>query len=76
MQEATLLVFGNPLIGTPTMPAQPLVALDLPLRVLVWEQDGEARVSYQQPDFVARRFSIPRDVLPGHAEALVETTLS
>lgn len=54
-----MLVFGKPLVGTPAMLAQPLVALDLPSRVLVWEQDGTACVSYQEPEFVARRFSIP-----------------
>lgn len=75
MQEATVLVFGNPRVGTPAMLAQPLVALDLPSRVLVWERDGTACVSYQEPDFVARRFSIPRD-LPAHAEALVVAALS
>lgn len=64
-----MLVFGKPLVGTPAMLAQPLVALDLPSRVLVWEQDGTACVSYQEPEFVARRFSIPRDV-PAHVEAI------
>lgn len=75
MQEATLLVFGNPRVGTPAMLRQPLVALDLPLRVLVWEQDGRVCVSYQEPEFVARRFAIAPDV-PAHAEALVETALA
>lgn len=75
MQEATVLVFGNPRVGTPAMLEQPLVALDLPLRVLVWEQDGRGRVSYQQPEFVAGRFSIPTDV-PAHAESLVEAALA
>ena len=49
MQEATLLVFGNPRVGTPQVLAQPLLALDLPLRVLVWESVVRARVSYQEP---------------------------
>lgn len=75
MQEATVLVFGNPRVGTPAMLEQPLAALDLPLRVLVWEQDGQARVSYQQPEFVAGRFAIPIDV-PTHAAALVDAALA
>lgn len=74
MQEATVLVFGNPRVGTPAMLEQPLVALDLPLRVLVWEQSGRAYVSYQQPAFVARRFAIAPDV-PAHADLLVDAAL-
>lgn len=75
MQEATVLVFGNPRLGTPAMLEQPLAALDLPLRVLVWEQDATARVSCQEPAFVSRRFGIA-ETIPAHAEALIERALS
>ncbi|MEO6859470.1 MAG: DUF302 domain-containing protein, partial [Solirubrobacteraceae bacterium] len=75
MQQATVLVFGNPRVGTPAMLAQPLAALDLPLRVLIWEQDGKTRVSYQEPAFVARRFGISEEI-PAHAEALVDRALN
>lgn len=75
MQEATVLVFGNPRVGTPAMLEQPLLALDLPLRVLVWKSEGQARVSYQEPDFVGRRFAISTEV-PAHAEALVKAALA
>ncbi len=75
MQQATVLVFGNPRVGTPPMLAQPLAALDLPLRVLIWEQDRKTRVSYQEPAFVARRFGISEEI-PAHAEALVDRALS
>lgn len=74
MHEATVVVFGNPQIGTPAMISEPLAALDLPLRVLVWERESRARVSYQQPTFVARRFGISADI-PAHAEALVAAAL-
>lgn len=70
-----MLVCGNPRIGTPAMVAEPLVALDLPLRLLVWDRDGRACVSYQEPAFVARRFGIEPEV-PMHAEALVEAALA
>ena len=43
MQEAHVLIFGNPKAGTPLMIASPLLALDLPLKVLVWQ--GEMAVS-------------------------------
>lgn len=74
MHEATVLVFGNPRIGTPAMVSRPLAALDLPLRVLVWEQDGRAHVSCQQPAFVAQRFGISASI-PAHAETLIEGAL-
>lgn len=74
MPPATVLVFGDPKIGTPAMLAAPLLALDLPSRILVWERDGVAQVSCQRPDFVADRFGIPPDV-PAHAAALVEDAL-
>ncbi len=70
MEEATVLVFGNPRLGTPAMVAEPLAALDLPLRILVWEREGRVRVSCQDAAFVADRFGIPADI-PAHAEALV-----
>lgn len=75
LPEATLLVFGNPRVGTRAMLEQPLVALDLPSRVLVWERDGRACVSYQEPEFVARRFAISTEV-PAHAEAMVRAALA
>jgi uncharacterized protein (DUF302 family) len=74
MPAATVLVFGNPAVGTPAMLSQPLAALDLPLRVLVWERHGQVQVSYQDPQFVSRRFGIPAEI-PAHAEALVDYAL-
>src|SRR5260370_27795296 len=54
MLPAHVLVFGNPKAGTPLMIASPLVALDLPLRVLVWQYDrGQASVSFPEPTFFA-----------------------
>jgi len=60
MQEEQLIVFGNPRAGTPLMVARPLVGLELPLRVLVW-QDPRGRVwaSYNESAFIAQRFGLP-----------------
>jgi uncharacterized protein (DUF302 family) len=60
MQEEQLIVFGDPRAGTPLMVARPLVGLELPLRVLVW-QDPWFRVwvSYNQSAFIAQRFGLP-----------------
>lgn len=60
MQPARLLIFGSPQAGTPLMVASPLLALDLPLKALVW-QDAQGRVwvSYISPAWLAQRHHIP-----------------
>ena len=66
MGEAQVLVFGNPRAGTPAMVAAPLVALELPLRALVWEDpSGDCRVSYLDPAALARRFGVPDEAAAG-----------
>ena len=42
-------MFGSPVAGTPLMQNDPLLALDLPLKVLVWEDDGKTRLDYDPP---------------------------
>jgi uncharacterized protein (DUF302 family) len=60
MQEAHVLIFGTAKAGTPLMVASPLLALDLPLKVLVWEDaDKKAWVSFNTPEFLAERHEIP-----------------
>ena len=49
------MIFGNPAAGTPVMAAAPLAALDLPLKVVVWDDDGQTKVSYYSPDALAAR---------------------
>jgi uncharacterized protein (DUF302 family) len=63
LRETTLVVFGSPATGTPVMDEVPLVALDLPLKVLVWA-DGErgTMVSYTAPAALAARYGL-RDEL-------------
>jgi uncharacterized protein (DUF302 family) len=78
MQEAKLLVFGSPKAGTPLMVASPLLALDLPLKVLVWrERDGGVLVSYNATSYLARRHGIPKDLVGNIAgiDALVAGAL-
>ena len=63
MQEAQVLIFGNPKGGTPLMIASPLLALDLPLKALVWQSsDGSVWVSYNSTDYLAARYSIPQEL--------------
>jgi uncharacterized protein (DUF302 family) len=58
MPNTKLIIFGNPAGGTPAMVASPLTAIDLPLKLLVWDDDGSTRVSYNTPDFLARRHQL------------------
>jgi uncharacterized protein (DUF302 family) len=59
MPETKLLVFGNPKGGTPLMLAHPLVALDLPLKLLIWENGaGEVFASYNAPSYLADRYGL------------------
>lgn len=53
LDPATVIVFGNPKGGTPLMQAAPTFALDLPLRVLVWQRDGKVQIAYHAPANVA-----------------------
>jgi uncharacterized protein (DUF302 family) len=60
MQPSQLLILGSPVAGTPLMVAAPGVALDLPLKVLVW-QDTANRcwVSFNTPEYLQRRHAFP-----------------
>ena len=59
LRETTLVVFGNPAAGTPVMEAAPLAALDLPLKVLVWDDVGSGtKVSYTDPSVLAARYGL------------------
>jgi uncharacterized protein (DUF302 family) len=62
LRETVLVLFGNPAAGTPVMAAAPLSALDLPLKVLVWADDGHASVSYYGPAALAARYSLSDDL--------------
>ncbi|MFM0009364.1 DUF302 domain-containing protein [Paraburkholderia sediminicola] len=64
MPPAQLFVFGNPRAGTPLIQAVPSVALDLPLKVLVW-QDGEGRVwfSYNATSYLQARHGAPAELM-------------
>lgn len=55
LRDTQLVIFGSPTAGTPVMQASPLAALDLPLKVLVWDDDGQTRVSFTRPDVLAAR---------------------
>jgi uncharacterized protein (DUF302 family) len=59
MPDTKLVIFGNPRGGTPLMLAHPLIALDLPLKVLLWEdRSGHVFVSHNAPDYFATRYAL------------------
>jgi len=58
LRPTALIIFGNPKGGTPLMDAYPLIALDLPLKMLVWEEKGGAYVAYEAPSAIAARYGV------------------
>jgi uncharacterized protein (DUF302 family) len=74
MPPTKLLIFGNPKAGTPLMLAAPSSAIDLPLKILVWEDaQGKVCASYNSPLYLQERHNLPQALLPNIAvvEALV-----
>ena len=62
LRDTTLVLFGNPAAGTPVMDAAPLSALDLPLKVLIWDDAGQTKVSYYAPATLAARHHLGADL--------------
>jgi len=58
LRSTVLVLFGNPAGGTPVMDAVPLAALDLPLKLVVWDDGGITRVSYLTPSALAERYGL------------------
>jgi uncharacterized protein (DUF302 family) len=59
LRPTRVLIFGNPQAGTPLMQSQPTIGLDLPLRVLVWEDAvGKVWLTYHRPEFLTQRHHV------------------
>ena len=70
MRPTQVIVFGSPKAGTPLMIASPTLAIDLPLKALVWEDgEGSVRVSYDSPEYLQRRHGVPADLIANIAGA-------
>jgi uncharacterized protein (DUF302 family) len=68
MRPTKLLIFGSPKAGTPLMLAAPSVAIDLPLKILVWEDvQGKVWVSYNSPAYLQQRHGLAPALLPNIA---------
>lgn len=70
MRPTQLIIFGSPKAGTPLMVASPTLAIDLPLKALVWEDaDNQVWLSYNSPDYLKQRHGIPDDLVNNIAGA-------
>jgi uncharacterized protein (DUF302 family) len=58
LRDTKVVLFGSPQAGTPVMVAAPLAALDLPLKVLVWSDDGQTKLTYTAPAALAARYGL------------------
>jgi uncharacterized protein (DUF302 family) len=64
MRPTKLLIFGNAKAGTPLMLAAPTLAIDLPLKALVWEDDqGKVWLSYNSSDYLKNRHAVPENLM-------------
>lgn len=70
MRPTQLLIFGNPAAGTPLMLAAPSIAIDLPLKILVWEDaEGTVWLSWNSPEYLQQRHNLPPDLVKNIAVA-------
>jgi uncharacterized protein (DUF302 family) len=64
MRPTKLLIFGSPKEGTPLMVAAPTLAIDLPLKALVWEDEaGKVWLAYNSPECLQQRHGVPADLV-------------
>ena len=64
MPLTKLLIFGSPKAGTPLMLAAPSIAIDLPLKILVWQDaNGKVWLSYNSPEYLQERHGLPQDLV-------------
>ena len=62
LRDTKVVIFGAPQAGTPVMQAVPVAALDLPLKVLVWDDEGQTRLTYTAPAVLAARYGLSDDL--------------
>jgi uncharacterized protein (DUF302 family) len=59
LRQTELLIFGNPKIGSPLMACQQSVAIDLPQKALIWQDDNaQVWISYNDPNYLKKRHAI------------------
>ncbi len=64
MRPTRLIIFGSPKAGTPLMVASPTLAIDLPLKALIWEDaEGKVWLSYNSPEYLQQRHDVPGELV-------------
>jgi uncharacterized protein (DUF302 family) len=64
MRPTKLLIFGSPKGGTPVMLAAPSIAIDLPLKALISEdENGKVWITYNAPEYLQQRHGVPAELL-------------
>ena len=58
LADCTMMMFGAPQIGTPVMQQNIMAGLDFPLKVLIWDEGGQTKIGYLDPDVLKARYSI------------------
>lgn len=78
LRDTKVVIFGNPKAGTPVMQAQPLAALDLPLKVLVWDDGGQTKLTYLAPAALAARYGVADELVAplGAINALTDAVIA
>ncbi|WP_298046444.1 DUF302 domain-containing protein [uncultured Cardiobacterium sp.] len=79
MQPATVLIYGSPKAGTPLMQNDPTLALQLPLKVLITENDGKVQVLLNSAEQVVARSNTPYSAVENtlaNAEKLIRATVA
>jgi uncharacterized protein (DUF302 family) len=69
MRPTKLLIFGSPKGGTPLMVAAPGLAIDLPMKALVEEENGKVWLTYNSPEYLQERHNVPADLVKNLAGA-------
>jgi uncharacterized protein (DUF302 family) len=77
LRDTKVLIFGSPVAGTPVMESAPLAALDLPLKVLVFDEGGATRVCYASPSGLADRYGLASELVSklGAIDAITDAAL-
>ena len=77
LRDTKLVIFGSPQAGTPVMQAVPLAALDLPLKVLIWADGEQTKLSYTAPRALAARYQLDDQLAGGLAgiDQLTDTVI-
>ena len=65
LRPTELIIFGNPKVGSPLMAEQQTVGIDLPQKMLIWQDAaGQVWLTYNDPDYLAARHGLPKDLPP------------